>query len=134
MQSIELLTKYQSSVLDEIIGLKAGKLSETDCERIHFKAKRHSQANMLNLNSSLSKEDVTKDQSLKSLLCKCGCEKIKGDSYALCSDMGDMNILGSGVLLFFFVLKTMAVSLIIFICIFDLFAVITNLKGIEKFI
>ena len=112
--------------------MKAGKLSETDCERIHFKAKRHSQANMLNLNSSLSKEDVTKDQSLKSLLCKCGCEKIKGDSYALCSDMGDMNILGSGVLLFFFVLKTMAVSLIIFICIFDLFAVITNLKGIEK--
>jgi|688.fasta_scaffold254540_1 hypothetical protein len=42
MESIELLTKYQSSVLDEIIGLKAGKLSDNDCERIHFKAKRHS--------------------------------------------------------------------------------------------
>jgi hypothetical protein len=48
--------------------------------------------------------------------------------------MEEMNILGSGVLLFFFVLKTMAVSLVIFICIFDLFAVITNLKGDDKFI
>jgi hypothetical protein len=45
-------------VLDEIIGLKESLLSDVECEKIHFKAKRHFEANILNDNSDINKKSI----------------------------------------------------------------------------
>jgi hypothetical protein len=60
-------------MLDEIIGLKDSLLNDVECEEIHFKAKRHFEANILNDNSNINRKSVKKQPSFKSLYCKCGC-------------------------------------------------------------
>jgi hypothetical protein len=55
------------------MGLKNSLLNDADCDEIHFKGRRHSQANILNIHSGMSKTDVLRQPALKSLYCKCGC-------------------------------------------------------------
>lgn len=129
MESIEGITKNQSSMLTEIIGLKNSLLNDVECEEIHFKAKRHSEANILNTHSNMSKKDVIKEPALKSLYCKCGCERVRGDSYPMCCELENISILGSGILLFFYFLKGIAINVLLFLLIFDIFAMASNLMG-----
>lgn len=129
IDSIEEIAKNQSSMLTEIIGLKNSLLNDVDCEEIHFKAKRHSEANILNIHSSMNKKDVIKEPALKSLYCKCGCERVRGESYPMCCELENINILGSGILLFFYFLKGIAINVLIFVLIFDIFTMATNLLG-----
>lgn len=80
----------------------------------------------------MNKKDVIKEPALKSLYCKCGCERVRGDSYPMCCELENINILGSGILLFFYFLKGIAINVLIFVLVFDIYSMATNLMGVKN--
>jgi hypothetical protein len=129
MESVMELSKLQGSMLDDILGLKDSILTDTDCDEIHFKGRRHSQANILNVFSDKSSKDIQENPALKSLYCKCGCERFRGDHYPMSIELEKISILGSGILLYFYLLRILAIVLMIFITVYAIFAIATNLLG-----
>lgn len=69
------------------MGLKDSLLTAAECDEAHFKARRHCQANMLNMHSGMNRADVLREPALKSLYCKCGCERLRGEKYPLNYDL-----------------------------------------------
>ncbi len=77
----------------------------------------------------MSRADVLREPALKSLYCKCGCERLRGEKYPMSCELEKISILGSGILLFFYLMKALALALFLFILVFALFALASNLLG-----
>jgi hypothetical protein len=84
---------------------------------------------MININSILSKKDLQVQEALKSLLCRCGCNRFKGKSYPVCQEMDDLSFLGSGILLFFLLVKGLVIGTGVLFAVYCLFALAMYSQG-----
>ena len=47
----------------------------------------HRDANTINTNNLLSKNTLKDNHALRSLFCKCGCDRFKGEDRSICGDL-----------------------------------------------
>lgn len=84
---------------------------------------------MVNINTNLTKKDIQNQEALKSLYCKCGCGRFKGSSFPVCQDMHELSFLGSGILLFFLLVKGLVLNTFLMFGGYCIYAVITYSGG-----
>lgn len=87
-------------------------------------AERHAQANIFNYSSMLDEKEMEKNNIE---VCQCGCKKGEGEKLPICMNEENLSFLGPGVLLFFFYLKCLRISISLFAIGYGSFALLSNL-------
>lgn len=129
ISSVNAICKATENVLGDIIGQKENLISDEECEEIHYRANIHRKANMVNINSHLSKKEIKEKEALDKLFCHCGCDRFKGQGYPICHDMQELSYIGSGILLFFLLSKGLIVCTGIMLTIYGFYALKMYAEG-----
>ena len=61
--------------------------------------------------------------------CQCGCKRSRGDKMPICCDLAQLDVLGSGVILFFLFQKGIVANMLVAVLMFGIFTTLANLYG-----